>query len=73
MINTGTVAGIMCNIFGADFPPKKIPDFSWGGAAGFETYQIDKALDVARTVKGRRKKSLGIEEERLIRSLNTTV
>lgn len=69
MINTGTVAGIMCNIFGADFPPKNIPDFSWGGAAGFETYQIGKALEVARTVKSRRKKEMGVEEERLIRHL----
>ncbi len=59
----------MWNIFGADFPPKNIPDFSWGGTAGFETYQIDKALDVARTVKGRRKKVLGCEEERLLRAL----
>jgi len=29
MFNTGTMVGIMCNIFGADFPPKYIPDFSW--------------------------------------------
>ncbi len=71
MINTGTVAGIMCNIFGGDFPPKFIPDFSWGGSAGFETYKLGKALEVARIVKNRRKKILEIEEERLIRKLYT--
>ena len=69
MINTGTVAGIMCNIFGGDFPPKNIPDFSWGGSAGMEVYKIGKALDVARTVKARRKQTLGQEEERLIRAI----
>jgi hypothetical protein len=59
----------MCNIFGGDFPPKNIPDFSWGGSAGMEVYKIGKALDVARTVKARRKQTLGQEEERLIRAI----
>jgi UDP-N-acetylglucosamine diphosphorylase / glucose-1-phosphate thymidylyltransferase / UDP-N-acetylgalactosamine diphosphorylase / glucosamine-1-phosphate N-acetyltransferase / galactosamine-1-phosphate N-acetyltransferase len=37
--NTGTVAGVCCNIFG-NFPPKYIPDFSWGN----ERYILEKAL-----------------------------
>ena len=54
MFNTGTVVGVSANIFGADFPRTFIPSFSWGGAAGFETYQLRKALEVAEKVLERR-------------------
>jgi N-acetylglucosamine-1-phosphate uridyltransferase (contains nucleotidyltransferase and I-patch acetyltransferase domains) len=38
--NTGTVAGISCNIFGNPFPPKYIEDFTWGN----EKYIFEKAV-----------------------------
>ncbi|MBC7937583.1 MAG: glucose-1-phosphate thymidylyltransferase [Rhizobacter sp.] len=38
--NTGTVIGVCCNIFGQNFPPKFVGDFTWGK----ERYTIDKAL-----------------------------
>ena len=44
MLNTGTVIGASCNIFGADFPPKFVPSFSWGGAGKIERYRIEQAL-----------------------------
>lgn len=44
MLNTGTVIGASCNIFGADFPPKFVPSFSWGGAGKMERYRIEQAL-----------------------------
>ena len=34
--NTGTVAGVCCNIFGPGPLPKYIPDFSWGQDARYE-------------------------------------
>lgn len=54
MFNTGTVVGISANIFGGNFPPNFIPSFSWGGATGFETYQINKVFEVANQVMQRR-------------------
>lgn len=54
MFNTGTVVGVSANIFGAGFPRTFIPSFSWGGAAGLETYQLRKALEVAAKVMERR-------------------
>ncbi len=54
MFNTGTVVGVNCNIFGADFQPKHIPSFSWGGTEGFRTYHPRKAFQVAKTVMERR-------------------
>ncbi|NBB28380.1 GlmU family protein [Cellulophaga sp. BC115SP] len=63
MFNTGTVVGINCNIFGADFQPKHIPSFAWGGSAGFKTYHLRKANQVARAVLERRGRVFeGIEE-----------
>ncbi|MBX5438726.1 MAG: glucose-1-phosphate thymidylyltransferase [Thermoflavifilum sp.] len=44
MLNTGTVIGVSCNIFGGDFPPKHIPSFSWGGADRWMRYDLHKAL-----------------------------
>jgi UDP-N-acetylglucosamine diphosphorylase/glucosamine-1-phosphate N-acetyltransferase len=54
MFNTGTVVGVSANIFGSGFPRTFIPSFSWGGAGGFTTFQLPKALEVARRVMGRR-------------------
>ncbi|MGC8865095.1 MAG: GlmU family protein [Bacteroidales bacterium] len=67
MFNTGTVGGIFCNVFGAGFPDKNLPDFSWGGAEGLVPYEIDKALATARIVMQRRKIELTPALEQLIR------
>lgn len=66
MFNTGTVGGIFCNIFGADFPPKNLPDFFWGGAGEHTTYALDKALETARIVMKRRNLQLSLAMEQLI-------
>jgi len=54
MFNTGTVVGVSANIFGSGFPPKHIPSFAWGGAEGFEKYDLLKAQRTAATVTKRR-------------------
>jgi hypothetical protein len=33
--NTGTVVGVCANVIDAGFPPKFVPDFSWGNSAVF--------------------------------------
>lgn len=54
MFNTGTVAGVGSNIFGAGYPPNFIPDFSWGGANGFSVYQLDKLMETTKLVFDRK-------------------
>jgi UDP-N-acetylglucosamine diphosphorylase/glucosamine-1-phosphate N-acetyltransferase len=54
MFNTGTVVGVAANIFGDGFPRNFIPDFSWGGAAGFVTHAPVKAFETAEKVMQRR-------------------
>ena len=56
--NTGTAIGAHCNIFGAGFPPRWIPSFSWGGAQKVMKYDVEKALAVAKVVMARRGKVL---------------
>jgi UDP-N-acetylglucosamine diphosphorylase/glucosamine-1-phosphate N-acetyltransferase len=54
MFNTGTVVGVSANVFGAGFPRNFIPDFSWGGAQGYEVYSLKKAFETAEKVFERR-------------------
>lgn len=42
-INTGTVIGVSCNVFGSGLTPKYIPNFSWG-SEGVKRYEFDKAI-----------------------------
>lgn len=57
MFNTGTVVGVSANIYGADFPSKFIPSYSWGGRKPLE-YKFEKAMDTAKRVMERRNISL---------------
>ncbi len=68
-INTGSVIGPCCNIFGTGLPPKFIPAFSWGGPDGFTTYEVERCLEVARIVMRRRNVEFGIAEETLLRGV----
>lgn len=52
--NTGTVVGVAASIFGAGVPPTYVPDFSWGGADGFKTYELNKLFETAELVFQRR-------------------
>ncbi len=55
MFNTGTVAGVGSNIYGAGFPPNHVPDFSWGGAQfGLQEYGFDKFMETTAKVFERR-------------------
>ncbi len=54
MLNTGTVVGVGANVFGSGFPRQFVPDFAWGGANGFETYQINKMIETAQKVLARK-------------------
>ena len=58
MFNTGSIAGVGANIFGAGFPRVFIPSFAWGGSAGFSTFKMSKFVDMTQKVMARRKKEL---------------
>jgi UDP-N-acetylglucosamine diphosphorylase/glucosamine-1-phosphate N-acetyltransferase len=68
MFNTGTTAGVFSNIFGSGFPPKFIPSFGWGNGP-FDTYDLHKAIEVARNVMARRSVMLKSEDEEILTSV----
>ncbi len=61
MFNTGSVVGVSCNVYDAAFPPKFIPSFAWGGAAGFSEFRLTEAFEVAR--KGMARRNVVLTEE----------
>ena len=63
LLNTGTVVEAGSNIFGG-MPPKYVPPFSWGGPDS--VYEIDRFLETAATVMGRRDLPLGDRQRRLL-------
>ncbi len=71
MFNTGTVVGVSANVFGAGFPPKFIPSFSWGGAEGLSTYQLHKSKETAEKVYARRKKTFEDVDKNLLSTIFT--
>ncbi|MBK9737552.1 MAG: GlmU family protein [Saprospiraceae bacterium] len=66
MFNTGTVVGVACNIFGDGFPRTFIPSFSWGGASGFTSHQLKKAIETAELVMMRRNQVLSEADKNIL-------
>lgn len=63
-INTGTVTGVCCNVYGSGLTPKYIPSFSWG-SEGVERYDFNKALADIENWKKLKKEEVS-EKERII-------
>ncbi|MBK9152514.1 MAG: GlmU family protein [Saprospiraceae bacterium] len=66
MFNTGTVVGVAANTYGDGFPRNFIPSFSWGGASGFITHQLEKAIETAEIVMKRRGKTLDEADKKIL-------
>tara|TARA_B110000467_G_C18314698_1_gene480655 strand:- start:936 stop:2090 length:1155 start_codon:yes stop_codon:yes gene_type:complete len=69
MFNTGTVVGVSVNLFGAGFPRNYVPSFSWGGAAGYSTYQLGKVFEVAEKAMERRAVEFDEVEQNILSSV----
>jgi hypothetical protein len=69
MLNTGTVVGVGCNLFGGDFPPKFLPNFTWGGAGGLQEYDFERFCATTSIVMQRREKRFSEYEQRLCRDV----
>jgi len=66
MFNTGTVVGVSANIYGGGFPRVFVPSFAWGGASGFQTYQLNKAIETADKMMERRGLSCDETEQAIL-------
>jgi UDP-N-acetylglucosamine diphosphorylase/glucosamine-1-phosphate N-acetyltransferase len=64
-INTGTVIGVCCNVFGEGLTPKVLPDFSWG-TKDAEPYKIERALKDIGNWKKMKNKTVTEAETRVL-------
>ncbi|MCB0685108.1 MAG: glucose-1-phosphate thymidylyltransferase [Saprospiraceae bacterium] len=54
-INSGTVVGVSCHLYGEEVMSSFIPSFSWGNSSNPTEYHLDKALEaiaIFRSFKG---------------------
>ncbi|MFQ5805067.1 MAG: putative sugar nucleotidyl transferase [Phycisphaerae bacterium] len=65
ILPTGGVVGVAANVFTQNAVPKFVPSFAWLTDEGMTTYRVDKAIDIARIVMGRRDRHLSNAEVRL--------
>lgn len=54
MFNTGTVVGVVSNVFGSGFNRNFIPSFSWGGPSKMIKHKLERAILTAEQVVERR-------------------
>ena len=66
MFNTGTVIGVSVNLFGSGFPRNFVPSYSWGGAAGFTTFQMKKVSEVTTEVMKRKNLLLDEKDQKIL-------
>lgn len=70
LLNTGTIAGLMCNITAGGILPKYFPSFTWYINGKFmKGTGLEMALQTAKKVMARRKREMAKEEEDVIRKV----
>lgn len=67
-INSGTVIGVSCNVFGNGLTPKYIPSFSWG-SEGIKRYELDRALEHIENWKKLKQQTLTTAESVILKHI----
>lgn len=65
-INTGTVIGVCCNVFGNGLTPQYIPNFSWG-SEGVDRYDLNKAFIHIEAWKKLKNQSVSENEKSILK------
>lgn len=65
-INTGSVYGVCCNVFGQGLMPKYLPNFTWGLN---DTYKIEKAVEDINNWKKMKQNLIEENEANMLRYL----
>lgn len=66
ILPTGCVVGVAANVFTRSPVPKFVPSLAWLTDSGLMRFRVEKAVEIARTVMGRRGVELSPAEQRLI-------
>lgn len=66
--NSGTIAGLCCNIYHSGLLPKYIPSFTWGGDRSNSTIgSFERSIQTAKVMMARRNRDLLEEEIQILR------
>ncbi len=66
MLNTGTVVGVGCHLYGSGFPRQFVPSFSEGGAHGYDVHPLKAVFSTAEKVMVRRNRVLTDQDQRIL-------
>ncbi len=69
-LNTGTVIGLGCNLYGHELISGFIPSFSWGTGSQIVTYKLASFLQTSGIVKQRRDLKLSAAEKKLFTDIH---
>jgi len=70
MFNTGTVVGVSANLWGSGFHRNFVPSFYWGNSvAGYTTFKLQKALEIAQIVMSRRSIEMNEVEQNILKNI----
>ena len=67
-LNTGTVIGVCCNVFGEGLLPTYIPDFNWG-AEGITKYKFEKVLQDINNWKNMKGQQLSAAQTQVLQHI----
>lgn len=65
-INSGTVIGVSCHLFGNETISSFVPSFTWGHMSDPSEYQLEKAISAIRTFRAFKNMETSTETEGLI-------
>jgi UDP-N-acetylglucosamine diphosphorylase/glucosamine-1-phosphate N-acetyltransferase len=69
LLGTGTVVGVAAQVAGVPGLIGAVPSFAWWTGEARAVHEIDRAIETARTVAGRRGRALEADEEAMLRRL----
>jgi len=73
LIPTGAIIGSFVNFAGGGMMPKSVPDFRWLTVNRDEKYDLQKAINTARTMMKRRRVRMSERYEQVIRSFHEQI
>ena len=68
-LNSGSQFGVGSSFISREFSPKRLAHFSWFTDEGIEAFEIERALQTARSMMQRRSIELGPAMEKVLRAL----
>ena len=70
-LTTGCVIGAGANLFGSTMPPKAVAPFAWGEAPDWQSFAVEKFLQVAERVMARREVALSARMRECLRAAHS--